>query len=45
MNPRDNLTDDPYYTDGLRLVVVLGAEPHPLLQVQRLDWERPLAAR
>ncbi len=45
VNPRENLTDDPYYTDGLRLVVVLGAEPHPLLQVQRLDWERPLAAR
>ncbi len=45
VNPRENLTDDPYYTDGLRLVVVLGAEPHPLLQIQRLDWERPLAAR
>ena len=44
-NPRENLTEDPYYTDGLRLVVVLGAEPHPLLQVQRLEWERPLAAR
>ncbi len=43
--PRENLTDDPYYTDGLRLVVVLGAEPHPWLQVQRLDWERPLATR
>jgi LssY-like putative type I secretion system component LssY len=45
VNPRENLTDDPYYTDGLRLVVVLSAEPHPLLQVQRLDWERPVAAR
>ena len=43
-NPRRNLTDDPYVTDGLRLIVVLGAEPHPLQQVQRLDWERPLAA-
>ena len=45
VNPRENLTDDPYYTDGLRLVVMLGAEPHPLLQVQRLEWERPVAAR
>ncbi len=40
-NPRRNLTGDAYYTDGLRLVVVLGNEPHPALQVQMLDWERP----
>jgi hypothetical protein len=44
-NPRANLTDDPYYTDGLRLVVVLGSEPHSPLQVQLLEWERPLAAK
>ena len=45
VKPRENLTGDPYYTDGLRLVVVLSSEPHPLLQVQRLDWERPLEAK
>ncbi len=38
---RSNLTDDPYYTDGLRLVVFLGPDPHPPLEVQLLDWERP----
>jgi hypothetical protein len=42
-SPRENLTDDPYYTDGLRLVVVLGSEPHWPLQAQLLEWERPLA--
>lgn len=44
-SPRENLTDDPYYTDGLRLVVVLGSEPHWPLQAQLLEWERPLAAK
>ena len=42
---RFNLTDDPYYTDGLRLVVFLGSEPHPPLQLQPLDWERPVFAK
>jgi hypothetical protein len=42
---RMNLTDDPYYTDGLRLVVFLGPEPHPPLQVHPLDWERPNLAK
>ena len=45
MNPRKNLAADPYYTDGLRLVVFLGAESHSPLQAQLLDWERPLLSR
>ena len=44
-NAHVNLTDDPYYTDGLRLVVFLGPEPHPPLQAQPLDWERPAFAK
>ncbi len=44
-NAHVNLTDDPYYTDGLRLIVFLGPEPHPPLQVQSLDWERPAVPR
>jgi len=40
--PRVNLTDDPYYTDGLRLVVFLGDEPHEPLHVEPLDWDKPL---
>jgi LssY C-terminus len=42
---RVNLTDDPYYTDGLRLVLFLGPELSPPLQVQFLDWERAAAAK
>jgi hypothetical protein len=44
-NAHVNLTDDPYYTDGLRLVIFLGPEPHPPLQAQPLDWERPAFAK
>jgi hypothetical protein len=44
-HPRTNLTQDPYYTDGLRLVVVLGTEPHSPLQVQLLEWDRPPLGR
>ena len=42
---RVNLTDDPYYTDGLRLVVFLGPEPHAPDQIQALNWERPVFAK
>lgn len=38
---RGNLTDDPFYTDGLRLVLVLGEEPIPVHQLERLGWESP----
>jgi LssY C-terminus len=40
-HPRTNLTDDPYYTDGLRLVVQLGTELRLPSTVQFLPWERP----
>jgi hypothetical protein len=43
--PRVNITDDPYYTDGLRLVVFLGSAPHMPMQVEPLDWERPSLAK
>jgi len=42
-HPRRNLTDDPYFTDGLRLVVFLGSEPRSPLAVEFLPWERPPA--
>jgi hypothetical protein len=38
-NPRVNLTGDPYLTDGLRLVVFLGALRRPFEHVEFLDWE------
>ncbi|HEY1491533.1 MAG TPA: hypothetical protein VGF35_02810, partial [Steroidobacteraceae bacterium] len=40
-HPRANLTDDPYYTDGLRLVVFLGTDPHLPSSIEYLPWERP----
>ena len=43
--PRRNLTDDPYYTDGLRLVVFLGAVPHAPVATEWLGWERLSEAR
>jgi hypothetical protein len=40
---RTNLAGDPYYTDGFRLVLFLGAEPQLPLSVSILGWERPLS--
>lgn len=40
-NPRANLSYDPYVTDGLRIVVFLGARRSPMNQVEFIDWERP----
>lgn len=36
--PRTNLTGDPYFTDGLRLVVWLSSEPVPPEQADNLGW-------
>jgi LssY C-terminus len=40
-HPRRNLTDDPYYTDGLRLVVQFGSELTLPSKIELLPWERP----
>ena len=37
--PRTNLTGDPYYTDGLRAVLLFDRRPTAISQVQILDWE------
>ena len=39
-DPALNLADDPYFTDGLRLVVMLSAYPLPYTQVRSLQWEQ-----
>ncbi len=41
--PRANLTGDPYYTDGLRVVVFLSNQTNPLSETERLPWELPPA--
>ena len=40
-SPRFNYTKDPYYTDGLRVVLILGEERNPLDNLEFLPWEQP----
>jgi hypothetical protein len=39
--PRANLTGDPYYTDGLRVVIFLSDETTRPADIERLPWEAP----
>ncbi len=39
--PRHNLTGDPYFTDGFRLVMWLTSKPVSIVQIEFLDWEIP----
>ena len=39
-DPRTNLAYDPYITDGLRLVLILGAKRLPNNEVDFIGWER-----
>jgi hypothetical protein len=41
--PRTNLTGDPYYTDGLQVVVSLSNGTKPQNEIERLPWELPPA--
>lgn len=43
--PRYNYTDDPYYTDGLRAVLVIGDKPTFMLDAEFFEWERPYLGR
>jgi hypothetical protein len=36
--PRGNLTRDPYFTDGLRVVLVFDEQPHSLAEIELLPW-------
>jgi hypothetical protein len=38
-HPAHNLTGDPHYTDGLRVVIFLPSEPVPIEQVDFIKWE------
>lgn len=40
-HPRHNLTGDPYYTDGLRMVVMVQGEELDLKDGKFVGWERP----
>ncbi len=39
--PRTNLTGDPYFTDGLRLVVMIGPTRPRFLPLDLLEWDTP----
>jgi hypothetical protein len=41
--PRRNLTHDPFYTDGLRIVLFLASEARAADELNRLNWETPPA--
>lgn len=40
-SPRQNLTGDPYFTDGLRLVMWIASEPTDLKDVRYEEWVDP----
>ena len=39
--PRRNYTEDPYYTDGLRVVLIVGGHRSELTGLELLPWEWP----
>ena len=39
--PRGNLTGDPYFTDGLRVVMWIASEPLGLDDIKYVDWADP----
>jgi hypothetical protein len=43
LEPATNLTDDPYFSDGLRLVVVVSPDLIPYERVRSLVWEQSAA--
>ena len=43
--PRPNLTGDPYFTDGYRLVLMFDRRPRSFLEIERFDWEDPVSSR
>jgi LssY C-terminus len=40
--PRANLTGDPYFTDGLRLVLFISDKPTDAAEVDYVEWEEPV---
>jgi len=40
-NPRKNLTGDPYFTDGYRVVLWISSELKDFEEVELMNWEIP----
>ncbi len=43
--PKQNLTGDPYFTDGYRLVLVLDRRPRSFLEIESFNWENPISSK
>ena len=41
--PAANLANDPYFSDGLRLVIALSPHPLPYHEVRSMRWEQAAA--
>jgi len=39
-SPHFNYTEDPFYTDGLRVVLIFGKGRYPLDSIELLRWEK-----
>ena len=39
-DPRYNLTGDPYFTSGMRAVLLFDHRPHSFNEIQSFDWEK-----
>jgi hypothetical protein len=42
-NPRQNLTGDPYFTAGYRVVLMLDRRPFSFEDIQSFNWESPIS--
>lgn len=40
-SPRQNLTGDPYFTDGLRIVLWVSSKPVAFEKIEFIEWELP----
>ena len=43
--PRYNLTGDPYFTDGYRLVLMFDSRSRSFLELESFNWENPVSSR
>ena len=43
--PGNNLTGDPYFTDGYRLVLWVSSQPVAIDDIEVVDWEDPRVNR
>ena len=42
--PRHNLTGDPYFTAGLRAVLMFDRRPHSFKEIENFNWEESPAS-